>query len=203
MNKWFKVSGTVAMIAAAGILTINTASFAQTTDTAPEDGNATGLFQRGDRGSRSSLESLGLDENATAEEIQAAKIAQVQAKVAEGTITQEQADAMIERIESGEKSFGNRGGRRHHGSRSSLESLGLNENATAEEIQAAKIAQVQAKVAEGTITQEQADAMIERIESGEKSFGNRGGRNSRGGDNDASSLQQYFRDLNPFSISDA
>ena len=198
MNKWFKISGTIAMIAAAGVLTVNTVAFAQATDSAPDSGEQSGLLERGNRGDRGSrLESLGLDENATPEEIQAAKIAQVQAKVADGTITQEQADAKIERIESGEKGFG----RGHCGP--DLESLGLDEDATPEEIQAAKIAQVQAQVADGTITQEQADAMIERIESGERGFGRSGRGGNRGGNDDGNTLQQNLRGLNPFNNSDA
>ena len=201
MNKWFKVSGTIAMIAAAGVLTVNTVAFAQAADSAPDSGEQSGLVERGNRGDRGSrLESLGLDENATLEEIQAAKIAQVEAKVADGTITQEQADAKIERIESGEKGFG-RGHSGHRGP--DLESLGLDEDATPEEIQAAKIAQVQAQVADGTITQEQADAKIERIESGERGFGRSGRGGNRGGNDDGNTLQQNLRGLNPFNNSDA
>jgi|GEM_PF-1490142 len=44
------------------------------------------------------------------------------------------------------------------------------------EKQAAAIARVNEAVADGTITQERADALIERIESGERPFGRHGGR---------------------------
>lgn len=249
MNKLFKISGAVAVIA--GVMTVSTATFAQ--ETAPQsddrpsiaqrvqDGIRNGLRNRGggfgdlniDKGTimaealgisveeleaakadgtnkRELIEQLGLDAETVKANVQTAMIAQIQAGVESGTITQEQADQMIERVErveNGKKGFGKRGhrGGKHRGGKRGvnpevmaqalgisveeleaakaegtklnelIEQLGLDQETVKANLQAAKIAQIQAKVEDGSITQEQADRMIERIESGER--GRHGGRN--------------------------
>lgn len=143
------------------------------------------------------LEAQGL----TAEEFQAAKqaamIAAVNQAVADGELTQEEADALIERIENGGKGHGNRG----HGNKGksnwltgeekqalkadvlgmSVEDLAaakeagqsLSEIAEAQgmtleefkaDLDAALIVVVDQAVADGELTQEQADRIIEKIE---------------------------------------
>jgi len=164
------------------------------------------------------VETQGLTMEEFQAAMQAAKIAQINQAVADGELTQEQADAMIERIENGDgPGRGGRGnGPKHRGPQAGgergergergavvAEVLGM----TAEELQAAreagqklneiveaqgltmeefqaamqaaKIAQINQAVVDGELTQEQADAMIERIENGNDGPGR--GERGRGG----------------------
>lgn len=147
--------------------------------------------------------------------IQDARIAQINQAVADGELTQERADAMIERIEDGTgQPKGNRSSRsngrvgrggpgggdhaeiltdvlgltieelqvaREEGQ--TMDEIVAEQGLTMEEfkaaIQAARIAQINQAVVDGELTQERADAMIERIENGD-------GRNSHQGRQDGS-----------------
>jgi len=165
--------------------------------------------------------------------MQTARIAQINQAVADGEMTQEQADAIIERIEdgngrptghrgsdrSGDRS-GDRDGNREnrgngpvgrggpgsgHHAEILTDVLGLTveelqaayeagqtmdeivdaQGLTMEEfqaaVQAARIAQINQAVADGELTQEQADRMIERIENSEGREGRPGRQGGRRG----------------------
>lgn len=153
-------------------------------------------------------EALGIDLQAA---MQARKIADIQAKVAAGELTQEEADAIIARIQSGEGPRGPRGLRGGPGAEAMAQALGmtgeelraaLESGQTLEEIaaargvdleavkaqlQAQRLAEAQARLAEavanGEMTQEQADQILERLQNGERPFARpgRGGRRGPGG----------------------
>ncbi|MEM7533305.1 MAG: hypothetical protein AAF639_14075 [Chloroflexota bacterium] len=154
------------------------------------------------------LETAGLTKEEFKAAMQPGLIAEVNEAVADGDLTQEQADVIIERIESGEFGHGRHGKRGHRGGPAFLErgehkeivagvlgmtveeletakeadtsmaelieSAGLTEEEFKAAMQTAVIEAVNQAVADGEITQEQADRIIERIESGD-GFG-RGGR---------------------------
>jgi len=186
MNKWFKYSISAIVFAFIATFAMSDATFAQATT---DDGTAVTEDGRRGRG-----------------------IAKIQDAVAAGELTQEEADAMIERIENrgegdGERSRGQgRGQGRRGGSRGagvdlrltqeekdalkseayglSIEELDTAMEAAKAAMQAAQIEKVQAVVAAGELTQEEADAIIERMESrGERDGGDagRGERGRRGG----------------------
>ena len=262
MNKWFKISGGVAAVAVAGVLTIGGIAFAQETpgtDAGQDNGRPT-FFQRGERGDRGDRGGANIIDrdpikavtaqalNMTVAELEAAKEAgqrlpeiaeaqgvemavveaavkaeatsQVNQALADGTITQEQADRMLERIEEG-RGFGKgrhgRGGKHgdHAGAgiidREAMKAVTAQAlNMSVAELDAAKEAgqrlpeiaeaqgvemavveaavkaeatsQVNQALADGTITQEQADRMLERIEEGHGIGKGRHGRGGKHGD---------------------
>lgn len=112
----------------------------------------------------------------TAEERQAAILedakAQLAESVANGKLTQEKANEILSRIEKmpspGELPEGGIGARIKGGMMGLDLDMSKYSNMTADEAKAAMIADAKtslaAKVAEGTITQEQADAMLEKLE---------------------------------------
>jgi|GEM_PF-5930606 len=232
MNKWFKYSISAIVFAFIATFAMSDATFAQATT---DDGTAVTEDGRRGRGRANnagrqlrltqeekqalaadalgmSVEEMEAAKEALQAAMQAAKIAKIQDAVAAGELTQEEADAMIERIENrgegdGERSRGQgRGQGRRGGSRGagvdlrltqeekdalkseayglSIEELDTAMEAAKAAMQAAQIEKVQAVVAAGELTQEEADAIIERMESrGERDGGDagRGERGRRGG----------------------
>ncbi|MBV7333274.1 hypothetical protein KFU94_34580 [Chloroflexi bacterium TSY] len=149
-------------------------------------------------------EEKGVEMETVKEAMKASAISQVQQAVTDGELTQEEADRLIERIESG-RGFGRRGqgpGRGGHRGLAhgvidrtdiqaavaqalgitveelkaakdegkTIEDLaterGLEQEQVKEAVKATLIAQVQQAVADGELTQEEADRIIERIENG-------------------------------------
>jgi hypothetical protein len=97
----------------------------------------------------------GVDEQTLTNAVLAARQEALQQQVTDGALTQEQADAILARLENGELGLGHRHGGMHQGffgQQISPEAL-------------------QEKVAEGVLTQEQADAILARLESGEPCLG--------------------------------
>jgi len=220
MNKRFKYSISAIVFALLATFAMSDSTFAQATT---EDGAESAVTEDGRRGRRGAgrghnrgpavdirltqeerqelmAEAFGMSveelEAAHAElksAMQAAVIAKVQDAVEAGDLTQEQADAIIERIESrGEASEegesrrgeGRRGKGRRGGSRAnirltqeekqalkadvfdmSVEEMDAAKEALRAAMKAAQIEKIQAAVEAGELTQERADAIIERIES--------------------------------------
>jgi hypothetical protein len=97
----------------------------------------------------------GVDDETLKATIRSCEEETLQQKVEEGILTQEQADAILERLENGELGLGHRHGGMHRG-------------AFGPEISPEAL---QEKVEEGILTQEQADAILERLENREPCLG--------------------------------
>jgi len=181
--KKFLVAGGVLAALAVGIVAVAGAGAQETT---PE-GDAAAV--EGERPVDHYLEVLADNLGITVEELEGAMtqshIDLVNEKVADGTLTAEEAAEIIERIESGEgrlfPPFGGGHGGGHHGKfhrlvagivENSAEVLGMEVEALQEELHAgnsladlltAIAADLDEKVADGTITQEQADDILAKI----------------------------------------
>jgi tape measure domain-containing protein len=103
------------------------------------------------------LEELGIDEADLQAALQAARVAHIQQAVSDGELTQEQADEMLERMETAAQ--------------------------VAEARQALRAAQLEQAVSDGTLTQEQADLLAEFDGKGSPGMGGGGigGGGGRGG----------------------
>jgi len=112
----------------------------------------------------------GMTDEERAAAMQADLKAALDQKVTDGTMTQEQADKMLERFTANpDGGMGFRGGR-DGGLKSLLPDMSKYDGMTDEERAAAMQADLKAaldqKVADGTMTQEQADQMLERFSNG-------------------------------------
>ncbi len=150
-------------------------------------------------------EDLGIDLDEVFSNLRETALAEVDERVAAGDLTQEEGDALKERIESfdpSDRPFGPRGFRPHHGMldirgmlggldidldglreliesgtglEEALESLGVDVDALISEATDAALAHIDELVADGAITQEKADEMKERLENFELGDGFRFG----------------------------